>query len=158
TPLVTKGVPLGVFMYQAVKPGVEKLTERQREVLQLLRPRVVCVLERIAADLDNLSMVPNDAHADKESNHDDPRERHRHELAEPPPKPKKLSHREQRAALRAALGLPHSKKIRSVQKTERLSAVFAPLLLGTHFCRAVLLTWQLCTRGVQTYFAKSFIT
>jgi hypothetical protein len=27
-------------------------------------------------------------------------------LAEPPPKPKKLSHREQRTALRAALGLP----------------------------------------------------
>jgi DNA-binding NarL/FixJ family response regulator len=36
TPLVTKGVPLGVFLCQAMKPGVEKLTERQREVLQLL--------------------------------------------------------------------------------------------------------------------------
>jgi DNA-binding NarL/FixJ family response regulator len=36
TPLVTKGVPLGVFLRQAVKPGVEKLTGRQREVLQLL--------------------------------------------------------------------------------------------------------------------------
>jgi len=36
TPLVTKGVPLGVFLCQAVKPGVEKLTARQREVLQLL--------------------------------------------------------------------------------------------------------------------------
>jgi DNA-binding NarL/FixJ family response regulator len=36
TPLVTKGVPLGVFLRQAVKPGVEKLTARQREVLQLL--------------------------------------------------------------------------------------------------------------------------
>jgi DNA-binding NarL/FixJ family response regulator len=36
TPLVTKGMPLGVFLGQAVKPGVEKLTERQREVLQLL--------------------------------------------------------------------------------------------------------------------------
>jgi DNA-binding NarL/FixJ family response regulator len=36
TPLVTKGVPLGVFLRQAVKPGVEKLTSRQREVLQLL--------------------------------------------------------------------------------------------------------------------------
>ena len=32
------------------------------------RPRVVRVLERIAADLDNLSLVPNDPHADKESN------------------------------------------------------------------------------------------
>ena len=70
------------------------------------RPRVVRVLERIAADLDNLSLVPNDPHADKESNHHDPRARHRHELAEPPQKPKKLSHREQRTALRAALRLP----------------------------------------------------
>jgi DNA-binding NarL/FixJ family response regulator len=36
TPLVTKGVPIAVFLRQAVKPGVEKLTARQREVLQLL--------------------------------------------------------------------------------------------------------------------------
>jgi DNA-binding NarL/FixJ family response regulator len=36
TPLVTKGVPLGVFLRKATKPGVEKLTVRQREVLQLL--------------------------------------------------------------------------------------------------------------------------
>ena len=36
TPLVTKGVPLGVFLRQATKPGAEKLTPRQREVLQLL--------------------------------------------------------------------------------------------------------------------------
>src|SRR5271165_6298280 len=66
------------------------------------RPRVVRVLERIAAELDTLSSVPNDLHPDKESNHHDPRARHRHELAEPPPKPKKPSRREQRTALRAA--------------------------------------------------------
>jgi DNA-binding NarL/FixJ family response regulator len=36
TPLLTKGVPLGVFLRKATKPGVEKLTVRQREVLQLL--------------------------------------------------------------------------------------------------------------------------
>jgi DNA-binding NarL/FixJ family response regulator len=36
TPLITKGVTLGVFLGQNVKPGKEKLTERQREVLQLL--------------------------------------------------------------------------------------------------------------------------
>jgi DNA-binding NarL/FixJ family response regulator len=36
TPLLTKGVPLGVFLSQATKPDVEKLTVRQREVLQLL--------------------------------------------------------------------------------------------------------------------------
>jgi len=45
-------------------------------------------------------------HADKESNNHDPRARHRHELAEPPLKPKKLSHPEHWTALRAALGLP----------------------------------------------------
>ena len=33
---VTKGLPLGVFLRQATKPGAEKLTSRQREVLQLL--------------------------------------------------------------------------------------------------------------------------
>ena len=36
TPLVTKGVPLGVFLRRATKPATEKLTTRQREVLQLL--------------------------------------------------------------------------------------------------------------------------
>ena len=36
TPLVTKGVPLGVFLGKTRKPGVDKLTVRQREVLQLL--------------------------------------------------------------------------------------------------------------------------
>ena len=77
----------------------------ETEFVAFDRPRVIRVLERIAADLDTLSLVPNDPHADKESNHHDPRARHRHELAEPPPKPKKLSQREQRTALRAALGL-----------------------------------------------------
>ena len=36
TSLVTKGLPLGVFLRRATKPGAEKLTSRQREVLQLL--------------------------------------------------------------------------------------------------------------------------
>lgn len=36
TPLVTKGVPLGVFLRRATKPATERLTTRQREVLQLL--------------------------------------------------------------------------------------------------------------------------
>lgn len=36
TPLLTKGLPLAVFLRKATKPGVEKLTVRQREVLQLL--------------------------------------------------------------------------------------------------------------------------
>jgi hypothetical protein len=78
----------------------------ETEFVAFDRPRVVRILERIAADLDTLSLLPNDPHADKESNHHDPRARHRRELAEPPPRPKKLSHREQRTALRAALGQP----------------------------------------------------
>ena len=36
TPLVTKGVPLGIFLHRTTKPAAEKLTMRQREVLQLL--------------------------------------------------------------------------------------------------------------------------
>jgi hypothetical protein len=67
---------------------------------------VVRVLERIAADLDNLGLVQKDPQADKESNQSDPQARHRRELAEPPREPKKLSQREQRTALRAELGLP----------------------------------------------------
>ena len=36
TPLVTKGTPVGVFLSRDVKAAGEKLTARQREVLQLL--------------------------------------------------------------------------------------------------------------------------
>jgi len=36
TPLITKGLPLGVFLRQGAGPAGEKLTARQREVLQLL--------------------------------------------------------------------------------------------------------------------------
>jgi hypothetical protein len=82
-------------------------TEVETEFVRFDRLRVLRVLERIAADLDDLSRLSNnDAHADKESTPRDARARHRHELAEPPPEPKKLSHQEQRRALRAALGLP----------------------------------------------------
>src|SRR5262245_17732696 len=36
TPLLTKGAPLGIFLRRATRPTAEKLTVRQREVLQLL--------------------------------------------------------------------------------------------------------------------------
>jgi DNA-binding NarL/FixJ family response regulator len=36
TSLITKGKPLGVFLGEATRPAAEKLTARQREVLQLL--------------------------------------------------------------------------------------------------------------------------
>ena len=81
-------------------------TEVETEFVRFDRLRVLCVLERIAADLDDFSRLPNDAHADKEPNPRDARARHRHELAEPPRELNKLSHQEQRRALRAALGLP----------------------------------------------------
>jgi hypothetical protein len=81
-------------------------TDVETEFVSFDRPRVVRVLERIAADLDNLGLVPNDPQADKESNQNDPQARHRRELAEPSPEAKKLSQREQRPALRAELGLP----------------------------------------------------
>jgi hypothetical protein len=81
-------------------------TELETEFVRFDRLRVVRVLERIAADLDHLSRLPNGAHADKESNPQDAQARHRHELAEPSREPKKLSHQEQRKTLRAALGLP----------------------------------------------------
>jgi hypothetical protein len=81
-------------------------TEVEAEFVSFDRPRVVRVLEQMAADLDDLSLLPNDAHADNESNPHEAQARHRHELAEPPREPKKLSPQEQRRALRAALGLP----------------------------------------------------
>jgi hypothetical protein len=81
-------------------------TDVETEFVSFDRPRVVRVLERIAADLDNLGLVPNDPQADIEVNQNDPQARHRRELAEPSREPTKLSQREQRIALRAELGLP----------------------------------------------------
>ena len=79
-------------------------TEVETEFVSFDRLRVVRVLERIAADLDDLSRLPNDAHADKESNPQDTRARHRHELAEPPPEPKKLSHKDSAGRCEQRLG------------------------------------------------------
>ena len=81
-------------------------TDVETEFVSFDRPRVVRVLERIASDLDNLSLVPDDPQADREVNQNDPQARHRRELAEPSREPTKLSQREQRTALRAELGLP----------------------------------------------------
>jgi hypothetical protein len=81
-------------------------TDVETEFVSFDRPRVTRVLERIAADLEKLSQVPNDPQAEREANQHDPQARHRRELAEPSREPKKLSHREERIALRAELGLP----------------------------------------------------
>jgi hypothetical protein len=58
-------------------------TDVETEFVSFDRPRVVRMLERIAADLDNLCLVPNDPQADTESNQNDPQARHPRELAEP---------------------------------------------------------------------------
>ena len=52
TPLITKGKPLGVFLGEANKPATEKLSARQREVLQLLAEGKVM---KEAADILNLT-------------------------------------------------------------------------------------------------------
>jgi len=68
------------------------------------RPRVLQVLRRIAGDLDELSRVPSAGSVPPRPAGTDEAE-HRRRLAEPPPTPRRLSTREERAALRAAAGL-----------------------------------------------------
>jgi transposase len=81
-------------------------TDVETEFVSFDRPRVVRVLERIAFDLDNLSLVPDDPQGGREIDQNDPQARHRRELSEPSLEPTKLSQQEQRTALRAELGLP----------------------------------------------------
>src|SRR5438067_329192 len=75
------------------------------------RPRVLRVLARIIADLDDLAGHPPIAEdkAVKGEDAEARRARHRQRLAEPDPPPKRLSVQEERAALWDALGLPPHK-------------------------------------------------
>ena len=95
----------------------------ETEFVAFDRPRVVRVLERIAADLDNLSLVPNDPHADKESNQD-PRARHRREVGRAATEAEEA--KSPRAADRVAssAGTTATVKVRRcVQKTEHLNVI-----------------------------------
>ena len=87
-------------------------TDPETEYVSFDRPRVLRVLARISADLDELAGVPPLADAEKgQSEGAEARHiRHRQRLAEPEPPPKRLSMREERAALRALLDLPSSEK------------------------------------------------
>jgi hypothetical protein len=78
------------------------------------RPRVLRVLARIIADLDDLAGYPPIAEekAVKGKDAEARRVRHRRRLAEPDPPPKRLSVQEERAALWDALGLPPHKRRR----------------------------------------------
>jgi len=69
------------------------------------RWRILRVLERIAADLDDLAH-PLGVPAPLAPPDEDPQTRHRRRLAEPPPRPRQRNMRDERAALRADVGLP----------------------------------------------------
>ena len=95
------------------EPVVMKLrpeTDPEREYVSFDRPRVLRVLARIIADLDELAGYPpiTEEKAAKGEDAETRRAQHRHRLAEPEPPPKRLSVREERAALRALLDLPPS--------------------------------------------------
>jgi hypothetical protein len=87
-------------------------TDPETEYVSFDRPRVLRVLNRIIADLDELAGLPPIAD-EEEAKGDDAearRVRHRKRLAERDPPPKRLSMREERAALRASLVLPPSER------------------------------------------------
>src|SRR3954465_633138 len=81
-------------------------TDPETEYVSFDRPRVLRVLARIIADLEELTGFPPIAEEAKEGSAEARRVRHRQRLAEPDPPPKRLTVREERAALRALLDLP----------------------------------------------------
>ena len=89
-------------------------TDPETEYVAFDRPRVLRVLARIIADLDELAGYPPiGAESRAESkNAEARRAHHRRRLAEPDPPPKRMSAEEERAALWDALGHPPSKRRR----------------------------------------------
>ena len=85
-------------------------TDPETEYVSFDRRRVLRVLTRIIADLDELAGLPPIVNEEEAKGEDAEarRVRHRKRLAEPDPPPKRLSIREERAALRALLDLPPS--------------------------------------------------
>src|SRR3954452_5070489 len=87
-------------------------TDPETEYVSFDRPRVLRVLARIIADLDELAGYPPIAAEGRTQgkNAEAQRARHRRRLAEPDPPPKRLSVQEERAALWDALGGPPHKR------------------------------------------------
>ncbi len=81
-------------------------SDSETEYVAFDRRRILRVLARIAADLDALAHAHAMGAAEASLGENDPQARHRRRLAEPPPVPPRLSPREERARLRAELGLP----------------------------------------------------
>src|SRR3954449_12384229 len=89
-------------------------TDPETEYVAFDRPRVLRVLARIIADLDELAGYPPiDSESRAEGKTAEARRaHHRRRLAEPDPPPKRLTVQEERAALWDALGHPPSKRRR----------------------------------------------
>ena len=86
-------------------------TDRETEYVSFDRPRVLRVLARIIADLDGLAGFPPVGEEEaKKGSAEARRVRHRRRLAEPDPPPKRLTVREERAALLVMPDLPPSEK------------------------------------------------
>jgi hypothetical protein len=87
-------------------------TDAETESVAFDRPRVLRVLARIIADLDELAGFPplTDAEKGKAEDAEARGVRHRQRLAEPNPPPKRLSRREERAPPRALRDLPPSER------------------------------------------------
>jgi transcriptional regulator with XRE-family HTH domain len=81
-------------------------SEAETEFVPFDRPRVLRVLARIAADLDELARPPLATATEAVVDQEAPDVRHRRRLAEPEPPPRRLSRQEERAILRQAAGLP----------------------------------------------------
>jgi hypothetical protein len=77
-------------------------SEEETEFVPFDRPRVLRVLARIAADLDELARRPREHTEALTAGQEELRARHRQRLAEPEPPPRRLSPLEERAALRQA--------------------------------------------------------
>ena len=89
-------------------------TDPETEYVAFDRPRVLRVLARIIADLDELAGYPPIAAEGRTEgkNAEAERARHRRRLAEPDPPPKRMTVQEERAALWDALGRPPHKRRR----------------------------------------------
>jgi hypothetical protein len=86
-------------------------TDPETEYVAFDRPRVLRVLARIIADLDELAGYPPiDAESREGKNAEARRAHHRRRLAEPDPPPKRMTVQEERAALWDALGRPPHKR------------------------------------------------
>ncbi len=81
-------------------------TDTETEFIGVDRPRLLRILERIAADLNDLAQAARGGVRRAATSERDPQIDHRRRLAEPPPQPRRGSQREERAVLRAAAGLP----------------------------------------------------